>query len=216
MHLPDGMLPGPSELRARPSSRRLHPGPDRLGCCLPRPAHQPCTHQPCTRTPGRYSLGDRVERWLNDLLCLDAAEHTPPPPARLPHPGAPASPAVPPQAMLGSLAACGVLGRRMVAQLAARLDECSHACRLLQTSASCTMWSETRSSHSTRRVPARDDGAVFALLPGVGGGRFLMPLYRVASCCKPLPSMLRRPPNCCSALHCWLPSQAHSSGRPID
>ncbi|KAL4434095.1 hypothetical protein ABPG75_000536 [Micractinium tetrahymenae] len=36
--------------------------------------------------PIRYSLGDRVERWLNDLLCLDAAEHTPPPPARLPHP----------------------------------------------------------------------------------------------------------------------------------
>lgn len=35
-----------------------------------------------------YSLGDKVERWLNDLLCLDAAEHTPPPPARLPHPGA--------------------------------------------------------------------------------------------------------------------------------
>lgn len=34
-----------------------------------------------------YSLGDKVERWLNDLLCLDAAEHTPPPPARLPHPG---------------------------------------------------------------------------------------------------------------------------------
>lgn len=28
-----------------------------------------------------------MERWLNDLLCLDAAEHTPPPPARLPHPG---------------------------------------------------------------------------------------------------------------------------------
>ncbi|PRW57974.1 N-acetyltransferase 10 [Chlorella sorokiniana] len=36
--------------------------------------------------PIRYSLGDKVERWLNDLLCLDAAEHTPPPPARLPHP----------------------------------------------------------------------------------------------------------------------------------
>lgn len=36
--------------------------------------------------PIRYSLGDPVERWLNDLLCLDAAEHTPPLPSRLPHP----------------------------------------------------------------------------------------------------------------------------------
>lgn len=36
--------------------------------------------------PIRYSLGDPIERWLNDLLCLDAAEHMPPVPARLPHP----------------------------------------------------------------------------------------------------------------------------------
>ena len=36
--------------------------------------------------PIRYSTGDPVERWLNDLLCLDAAEHTPPLPSRLPHP----------------------------------------------------------------------------------------------------------------------------------
>jgi N-acetyltransferase 10 len=36
--------------------------------------------------PIRYSLGDPIERWLNDLLCLDAAEHTPPLPSRLPHP----------------------------------------------------------------------------------------------------------------------------------
>jgi N-acetyltransferase 10 len=36
--------------------------------------------------PIRYSLGDPVERWLNDLLCLDAAEHTPSLPSRLPHP----------------------------------------------------------------------------------------------------------------------------------
>lgn len=42
------------------------------------------THPPTP--PHSYSLGDRVERWLNDLLCLDAAEHTPAPPARLPHP----------------------------------------------------------------------------------------------------------------------------------
>lgn len=36
--------------------------------------------------PIRYASGDPVERWLNDLLCLDAAEHTPPLPSRLPHP----------------------------------------------------------------------------------------------------------------------------------
>ena len=28
--------------------------------------------------PVRYSFGDRVENWLNGLLCLDAADHTPP------------------------------------------------------------------------------------------------------------------------------------------
>lgn len=27
-----------------------------------------------------------MEAWLHELLCLDAAEHLPPPPARLPHP----------------------------------------------------------------------------------------------------------------------------------
>ena len=27
-----------------------------------------------------------MEAWLNDLLCLDAAEHIPPPPPQLPHP----------------------------------------------------------------------------------------------------------------------------------
>ena len=42
---------------------------------------------PRPRRPRRYCLGDRVERWLNELLCLDAAEHTPAPPTRLPHPG---------------------------------------------------------------------------------------------------------------------------------
>ena len=38
--------------------------------------------------PIRYAAGDRVERWLNDLLCLDAAEHMPRLGAssRLPHP----------------------------------------------------------------------------------------------------------------------------------
>lgn len=34
----------------------------------------------------RYAAGDAVEAWLNGLLCLDAAEHVPRPPARLPHP----------------------------------------------------------------------------------------------------------------------------------
>ncbi|KAK9836541.1 hypothetical protein WJX74_002758 [Apatococcus lobatus] len=36
--------------------------------------------------PIRYSAGDKVESWLHELLCLDAAEHVPPTPARLPHP----------------------------------------------------------------------------------------------------------------------------------
>ena len=36
--------------------------------------------------PIRYSTGDPVEKWLNELLCLDAAEYTPPLPIRLPHP----------------------------------------------------------------------------------------------------------------------------------
>ena len=37
--------------------------------------------------PIRYAQGDRVERWLNDLLCLDAAEKLPSLAAqRLPHP----------------------------------------------------------------------------------------------------------------------------------
>ena len=36
--------------------------------------------------PIRYAYGDPVESWLNDLLCLNAAEYVPPVPARLPHP----------------------------------------------------------------------------------------------------------------------------------
>lgn len=36
--------------------------------------------------PIRYALGDPVERWLNGLLCLDAASVAPPKPARMPHP----------------------------------------------------------------------------------------------------------------------------------
>ena len=36
--------------------------------------------------PIRYASGDAVEAWLNDLLCLNAAEHVPPVPPRLPHP----------------------------------------------------------------------------------------------------------------------------------
>ena len=35
---------------------------------------------------GRYAGGDAVEEWLHSLLCLDAAEHLPPPPPSLPHP----------------------------------------------------------------------------------------------------------------------------------
>lgn len=36
--------------------------------------------------PIRYAPRDPVEAWLNGLLCLDAADRLPPPPARLPHP----------------------------------------------------------------------------------------------------------------------------------
>lgn len=36
--------------------------------------------------PIRYAPGDRVEHWLHDLLCLDAADRVPALPARLPHP----------------------------------------------------------------------------------------------------------------------------------
>ena len=34
----------------------------------------------------RYGADDKVEAWLNNLLCLNAAEHIPPPPPQLPHP----------------------------------------------------------------------------------------------------------------------------------
>ena len=36
--------------------------------------------------PSRYAAGDDVEAWLHELLCLDAANHVPRAPARLPHP----------------------------------------------------------------------------------------------------------------------------------
>jgi N-acetyltransferase 10 len=36
--------------------------------------------------PIRYSAGDKVERWLLSLLCLDAADHTPSLSCHLPHP----------------------------------------------------------------------------------------------------------------------------------
>ena len=38
------------------------------------------------REPIRYAAGDPLETWLHGLLCLDAAEHVPRPPSRLPHP----------------------------------------------------------------------------------------------------------------------------------
>lgn len=34
----------------------------------------------------RYAPGDPVEAWLHELLCLDAGQHLPKVPARLPHP----------------------------------------------------------------------------------------------------------------------------------
>ncbi|GIM12120.1 hypothetical protein Vretimale_15547 [Volvox reticuliferus] len=36
--------------------------------------------------PIRYAPGDPIESWLHELLCLDAGQHLPKPPARLPHP----------------------------------------------------------------------------------------------------------------------------------
>ena len=36
--------------------------------------------------PIRYAPGDPIEKWLHDLLCLDAAQHIPKPPLKLPHP----------------------------------------------------------------------------------------------------------------------------------
>ena len=36
--------------------------------------------------PIRYAAGDPMEAWLHELLCLDAADHVPPLPSRLPHP----------------------------------------------------------------------------------------------------------------------------------
>jgi len=38
--------------------------------------------------PIRYAPGCAVERWLSDVLCLDAARHLPPPPGDAPHPSA--------------------------------------------------------------------------------------------------------------------------------
>ena len=38
--------------------------------------------------PIRYSFGDRIEAWLNNLLCLDAADATPPLIGALPPPSA--------------------------------------------------------------------------------------------------------------------------------
>ena len=35
----------------------------------------------------RYGAGDKVEAWLHELLCLNAAEHVPPPPPRAAAPG---------------------------------------------------------------------------------------------------------------------------------
>lgn len=32
----------------------------------------------------RYGAGDKVEAWLNELLCLNASEHVPKPPPQLP------------------------------------------------------------------------------------------------------------------------------------
>ena len=38
------------------------------------------------KEPIRYAASDHIESWLNNLLCLDAADYVPPVPSRLPHP----------------------------------------------------------------------------------------------------------------------------------
>ena len=43
-------------------------------------------HQVFSLLACRYAAGDKVESWLLELLCLNAAEHVPKLPARLPHP----------------------------------------------------------------------------------------------------------------------------------
>ena len=49
-------------------------------------ALQLLAHQVSSRFVCRYAAGDKVESWLLELLCLNAAEHVPKLPARLPHP----------------------------------------------------------------------------------------------------------------------------------
>ncbi len=46
---------------------------------------RPVVNPPCPAAR-RYAPGDPIESWLHELLCLDAAQHLPKPPARLPHP----------------------------------------------------------------------------------------------------------------------------------
>jgi N-acetyltransferase 10 len=36
--------------------------------------------------PHRYAPGDPIEGWLHEVLCLDAGQHIPRPPTKLPHP----------------------------------------------------------------------------------------------------------------------------------
>jgi hypothetical protein len=42
---------------------------------------------PACPCPHRYAPGDPIEAWLHELLCLDAGNRVPRPPAKLPHPG---------------------------------------------------------------------------------------------------------------------------------
>ena len=53
----------------------------------PCPSSAPTT-QPPPPQPRSYAAGDPVEAWLHELLCLDAGQHLPKPPTRLPHPSA--------------------------------------------------------------------------------------------------------------------------------
>ena len=130
-----------------------------------RSLHSPLSRSTPTAPSCSYSLGDKVERWLNDLLCLDAAEHTPPPPARLPHPGGrclgwPAlrrarevhGRGLPEGAWPAAVAVCPLT--LPGARPAERAGPAVCAVPAVQTSASCTTWSGTRSFRTTRRAPS--------------------------------------------------------------
>jgi tRNA(Met) C34 N-acetyltransferase TmcA len=99
--------------------------------------------------PIRYAAGDAVERWLNELLCLDAAEHLPRLGAsRLPHPDECELYVRAPQScMICAIFACM---RRMSADVA----------RIAVSRAGCEPRHAVQRAPRQRGVPAAPHGAV--------------------------------------------------------